>query len=96
MDWEVFSKNILFEVGVGDGARGHEGGERVEEGPLRVDVIETLGLRLGEKELLDADDLEAGLVEFGEDGSGVAFADGVRLDDAEGALRGHYVLPDLL
>ena len=60
-----------------------------KKGRCAVDVVEALGLRLGDGELLDGDDLEAGFVDFGEDGAGVALADRVWLDDAEGAL-GHY------
>jgi hypothetical protein len=54
-------------------------------------VIETFGLLFGEGNLFDGNDLKAGLVNFGEDGCGVAIFDRVRLDDAEGAL-GHLNL----
>ena len=63
----------------------------VEERLAGVDGIKALGLLLGDGLLLDGDDLKAGLVDLGQNGSGEAFADRVRLDDAEGALR-HVVL----
>jgi hypothetical protein len=51
-----------------------------------VNVIEAFGLRLGDGKLLDSDDFEAGLLNLGENGSGVALADRVWLNDAERAL----------
>ena len=78
---------FLFENHQDERAGGHEGAEIVEERLAAMDGIEALGLRFGDGLLLDGDDLEAGLFDFGENGSGVAFADCVRLDDAEGALR---------
>ena len=65
--------------------------ELVEEGLRCMDGIEALGLRLGDGLLLDGHNLESGLVDLGEDGAGVALADRVGLDDAEGALR-HVIL----
>ena len=58
-----------------------------------MDGVEAFSLRLGDGDLLDADDLESGLLDLGEDGGGVAFTDGVGLDDAE-CTFGHEVLLD--
>jgi hypothetical protein len=41
----------------------------------------------GDGLLFDSHDPEAGLRDFCQNGSGIAFADRVGLDDAEGALR---------
>jgi len=77
---------VFFEDHRVDRAGAHEISEFAEETALGMDVVEALGLLLGEDDLLDGDELEAGLRDFGEDGGGVALADGVRLDDAESAL----------
>ena len=57
-----------------------------KKGRAAWDVVEALGLGLRDGEALDGDDLEACLLDRGEDGGGIARADGVWLDDAEGAL----------
>jgi hypothetical protein len=49
-------------------------------------MVEALGLRLGEVDLLEAYDLESCLGDLGEDGACVALANGVWLDDAKGTL----------
>ena len=51
-----------------------------------MDVVEALGLGLGNGRLLDGDDLETSLLDFSENGSGIALADCVWLNDAEGAF----------
>ena len=61
-------------------------GQFVEERPRSRGRIEALGLRLRDGLLLDGHDLEAGLLDLGQNGPGKALADRVRLDDAEGAL----------
>ncbi len=58
-----------------------------KKGRLRVHGVEALGLRLGEKHLLDGDDFEARLFDFRKNRGRVALADRVGLDDAEGALH---------
>ena len=83
---------IQFQDHGKDGAAGHEGGEVVEEGAGGMDVVEAFGLRFRERQLLDGNDPEAGLFDLGEDGAGGAFADGVGLDDAEGALGHGFIV----
>jgi len=78
---------FLFQNEENDGAGGHEGGEGIKEGASRVDGVEALSLGLGDGELLDGYDLEAGLLNLSQDGGGVALANCVWLDDAESALR---------
>ena len=50
-------------------------------------MVKALCLFHGERHALDADNLEAGLLDLGENGTGVAVLDGVRLDDGKRALR---------
>ena len=83
---EVGDGVVLFEDHGVDGAGAHEVSEFAEEAALGVDVVEAFGLGLGEGDLFDGDELEAGLRDFGEDGGGVAVLYGVGLDDAESAL----------
>jgi len=83
---EVGDGVVFFEDHGIDDAGAHEISEFAEEAALGVDVVEALGLLLGEDDLFDGEELETGLRDFGEDGGGVALADGVRLDDAESAL----------
>ena len=69
-----------------DGARRHKLRQRSKERSCRVNVVETFRLLLGKVHLLDGDELEAGFLHLGENGSGEALANGVGLDDAEGTL----------
>src|SRR6185437_16532166 len=66
--------------------RAHERSKLRKERTRRMHVIETLGLLPGETDLLDGDNLESCPLDLGENGSRIALADRVRLDDAEGAL----------
>jgi hypothetical protein len=50
-------------------------------------MVKALGLGPGDRDFLDGDDFEAGLLDLGENGGGVAFTHGVGLDDAESPLR---------
>ena len=83
---EVGDGVVFFEDHGIDDAGAHEISEFAEEAALGVDVVEALGLLLGEDDLFDGEELEADLGDLGEDGGGVALADGVRLDDAKGTL----------
>ena len=51
-----------------------------------MDGIKTLRLGLGNRLLLDGNNLETGYLNLRQNSGGKAFADRVRLDDAEGAL----------
>jgi hypothetical protein len=51
-----------------------------------VNVIETLGLRLGDRQPLDGDNPETRLFDLGENGGGMALANRIGLDDTECAL----------
>jgi hypothetical protein len=52
-----------------------------------MDGVETLGLFFRDGLLFDGNDLKSGSLDLGQYCPSVAFADRVRLDDAEGALR---------
>ncbi len=75
-----------------DGTGGHELGQRAEEWPCRMHMVEALRLILSERNLLDGDDLKSGLFDLRENGAGKAFADRVRLDNAKGALGHKHLL----
>jgi hypothetical protein len=55
-----------------------------------MDMVEAFGLRLGDGCFLNSDNFETSLLDFGENGSCIALADRVWLNDAKGAL-GHLV-----
>jgi hypothetical protein len=51
-----------------------------------MNVVKAFGLGLGDRNLLDGDELEAGLLDLGQNSCGIAGANGVGLDDAKGTL----------
>jgi len=76
-----------------DFARAHEVGEFAEEGALFVDSVEAAGFFFGKAHGFDGDDFEAGFVDAGQDFTLLAAADGVGLDDCEGAFDCHEKIP---
>jgi hypothetical protein len=51
-----------------------------------MDMVKALRLGLRDRKPLDRNNLEARCLDLGEDGGGIALANGVGLDDAESTL----------
>jgi hypothetical protein len=83
---QVGNRIILFEHHRKDGSARHKLRQFAKERPRRVNVVEALGLSLGDRKPLDRNNLKPCLFNLGEDGCRVALTNGVRLDDAECAL----------
>jgi hypothetical protein len=70
--------------------RGHERGERLEERPLPMDIVECLGLSLREVNHPRGDDPEAIALQMRQDLSGAGCPERVGLDDRQCAFASHF------
>jgi hypothetical protein len=84
---------VLLEGADDHGAAGHEVAELAEERAVAVHGVEAFRLRARERGAVEGHDLEAVLLDVGEDVAGVARGDGVGLDDEEGTFESHARAP---
>src|SRR5262249_30643457 len=82
---------VLLEDADENRRAGHELNELAEEAALAVDGVEAFSDFLRELEALERDDLEARVLDLGEDCARLLLFDGVGLDDEKGAFGGHGV-----
>ena len=83
---EISNGVVFFKHHRKDGTRTHELSQFTKERARRMNMVETLSLRLRNAEALDRSNLESSLLNGSEDGGSMTLADGVRLDDAECTL----------